>query len=185
MQTTLEIRVLPFTDLRPAPYNPRRLPQPGDSAYEKLAASLREFGLVEPLIWNEITGHIVGGHLRLTILRQLGAVTVPVAVVRLDQAREKALNVILNNREAQGRFDPAKLTTLLTELEQLPELAMTGFDARDLAALQFQPADHIETQESRTAIEITLTIAPDQFDAVAPRLDALVAEFELRCHIRR
>src|SRR3954471_6719011 len=111
------IRLMPITDLIPAPYNPRRSLKPADRAYRKLAASLREFGLVEPLVWNETTGHVVGGHLRLSILREQGVEEIPVSVVQLTPERERALNVVLNNREAQGRFDPAKLTEILTELE--------------------------------------------------------------------
>ena len=45
-----------------------------------------------------------------------------------------ALNVLLNNREAQGRFDPDQLADLLTELEELPEADLTGFDPGTLAA---------------------------------------------------
>src|SRR5690242_1852294 len=104
----LEVRTLPLADLKPAPYNPRRQLRPGDKPFEKLARSLREFGLVEPLVWNELTGHVVGGHLRLGILKAQGVREVPVSVVRLSPEREKALNVLLNNREAQGRFDPDK-----------------------------------------------------------------------------
>src|SRR5262245_8832825 len=91
----LEIRVLPLAALRPAPYNPRRRLRPGEPAYRKLQTSLREFGLVEPLVWNETTGNVVGGHARLEILRGLGTAEVPVSVVRLSPAREKALNVVL------------------------------------------------------------------------------------------
>src|SRR6266540_714862 len=91
----LEIRTLPISQLRPAPYNPRKRLRPGDPAYKKLAASLREFGLVEPLVWNETTGHVVGGHARLEILRGMGAGEVPVSVVRLSVAEEKALNIVL------------------------------------------------------------------------------------------
>src|SRR5262245_56872146 len=105
----LDVRTLPVADLRPAPYNPRHAPKPTDPRYKKLAASLREFGLVEPLVWNETTGHVVGGHARLAILKAMGVTHVPVSVVRLPPEREKALNVVLNNREAQGRFDPLKL----------------------------------------------------------------------------
>src|SRR5436853_5679906 len=105
----LEIRVLPLAELRPAPYNPRRRLRPGSPAWRKLEASLREFGLVEPLVWNETSGHVVGGHARLRILREMGVTEVPVSVVRLGPEREKALNIVLNNREAQGRFDPGKL----------------------------------------------------------------------------
>src|SRR2546430_14208456 len=119
MPAELEIRILPLADLTPAPYNPRRALKPNDPAYRKLAASLREFGLVEPLVWNELTGRVVGGHTRLMILRELGVAEVPVSVVRLTAEREKALNVVLNNLEAQGRFDPAKLADLLDELADL------------------------------------------------------------------
>src|SRR5918994_6679632 len=124
---SLEIRMLPIAALKPAPYNPRRVLRPGSSAYRKLRASIAEFGLVEPLVWNEVTGHVVGGHARLAILRELGATEVPVSVVRLSDAREKALNVVLNNQEAQGRYDPAKLADVLEDLEELPELDLTGF----------------------------------------------------------
>src|SRR4051812_12807827 len=112
----LEIRMLPLSELKPAAYNPRRALSPSSPAYKKLKASIAEFGLVEPLVWNELTGNVVGGHARLCILKELGVAEMPVSVVRLGDAREKALNVVLNNQEAQGRYDTAKLADLLTEL---------------------------------------------------------------------
>lgn len=181
----LEIRTMPLDELKPAPYNPRRALKPGDSAYEKLAASVREFGLVEPLIWNEITGHIVGGHLRLQILRQLGIESVPVSVVRLSLPREKSLNVVLNNREAQSTFDPQKLAQLLRELSDLPELPLTGFDAGDLKSLQFQPVEELPSEPPAAEVEVTLTMSPECYEAAAPRVEALVRDFDLRCHVRR
>src|SRR5262245_4073566 len=153
----LEVRTLPLASLRPAPYNPRRKLRPGKPAYEKLAASLSDFGLVEPLVWNEITGHVGGGHARLEILRSMGVTEVPVSGVRLSPQREKALNVVLNNREAQGHFDTALLADLLTELKELPELEMTGFDARDLAALKMEPVASPELEPETTGeVEVTL-----------------------------
>ena len=86
--SALEIRVLPVASLIPAPYNPRRDLSPNSPAYRKLAASLREFGLVEPLVWNEVTGHVVGGHMRLRILKEMGVAEVPVSVVRLSPERD-------------------------------------------------------------------------------------------------
>ena len=44
------IRILPIEHLVPAAYNPRRALKPADTAYRKLEKSLREFGLVEPLV---------------------------------------------------------------------------------------------------------------------------------------
>jgi ParB-like chromosome segregation protein Spo0J len=179
----LEIRTKTLTELKPAPYNPRRPVKKGDPAWEKLQASLREFGLVEPLVWNETTGHVVGGHLRLQILGSLGALEAPVSVVRLSEARERALNVVLNNREAQGRFDAGRLTELLTELEGLPEMELTGFDADDLAALRLDPVGE-PTAEGPGGVEVTLTTDADTYARLAPRLDELVREFDLVTHVR-
>ena len=53
-----EVRTLPIDQLKPAPYNPRKALKPDSPAYRKLRASLTEFGLVEPLVWNEPTGHV-------------------------------------------------------------------------------------------------------------------------------
>lgn len=184
-KSTLDIRSLPIADLVPAPYNPRLALKPTDPRYRKLTASLREFGLVEPLVWNETTGHVVGGHARLAILKELGVRDVPVSVVRLTPEREKALNVVLNNHEAQGRFDPTKLADLLDELSELPEFDLTGFDAADLAALKLEPIDEPPADEEPTRVEITIATDPATYDRLAPKLDALVTEFDLVCHVRR
>ncbi|MFL5329071.1 MAG: ParB N-terminal domain-containing protein [Gemmataceae bacterium] len=182
--TELTIRLMPISELIPAPYNPRRAIKSSDPAYRKLAASLREFGLVEPLIWNELTGHVVGGHLRLSILRQQGAEQVPVSVVQLTPERERALNIVLNNREAQGQFDSAKLTEILGELEQQPELTLTGFDADDLRAFRLEPVEIPNDDLPADNVEILLTIPKEAYEAISPRLDAIVREFDLKCHVR-
>ncbi len=182
----LEIRMLPISELKPAPYNPRRLLAPTSPAYRKLKASIAEFGLVEPLVWNELTGHVVGGHARLRILNELGVTEIPVSVVRLTQAREKALNVVMNNQEAQGRYDTAKLAELLTELEDTPELELTGFDSRTLSTLRLEPVTEPPASESDPdRVEITLVTDATTYENLAPALDELVRQFDLVTHLRR
>lgn len=177
-----EIRRLPIDQLKPAPYNPRRyLDKPAE---RKLAASLREFGLVEPLVWNELTGQVVGGHARLRLLREQGVTEVPVSVVRLSPEREKALNVILNNREAQGRYDPAKLAELLEELQGLPEQELTGFGTDYLATLRLEPMADLEPLEETDQVEVTIVTTRDGYDRIAPRLDAIIRDFDLTCHVK-
>ena len=65
----LEIVKMKLTDLQPAEYNPRKKLKAGDKDYEKLKRSIQEFGYVDPIIWNKQTGHVVGGHQRLTVLQ--------------------------------------------------------------------------------------------------------------------
>ena len=184
MTTQLEVRTLPLHHLTPAPYNPRRLPAPADSAYRKLKRSLERFGLVEPLIWNERTGHVVGGHLRLTILKELGHTEVAVSVVDLTDAEEKALNVLLNNPEAQGRFDTARLGELLATLTDLPELDDTGFDASTLRLLQFEPTAAPPPRDENR-VEVTLVMDAGRYEEAREELDELVGRYDLESHVRR
>ena len=183
--TPLELRTLPLAQLVPAPYNPRRPLAATSPAYRKLRKSLEDFGLVEPLIWNEATGHIVGGHLRLRILRDLGIAEVPVSVVRLTAAREKALNIVLNNGEAQGRYDTAKLADLLDELGDLPELASTGFGPEALRNLRLEPLDEdeeVEGEEDR--VEVTIVTDAATYAKFAVELDAIVRMYDLETHVK-
>ena len=185
--SALELRLMPLADLKPAPYNPRRVLAPTSAAYRKLKASLAEFGLVEPLIWNELTGYVVGGHARLRILAELGYTEVPVSVVRLSEAREKALNVVLNNQEAQSRYDPAKLAAILGELDTLPELALTGFDRDTLGALKFEPVSPAPAREEKQADRVEVTLVTDEktYTTLGPQLDKLIGEHGLVAHVRR
>jgi ParB-like chromosome segregation protein Spo0J len=182
-----ELRVLPLRDLKLAPYHPRRVLSPKSAAYRKLKASIAAFGLVEPLVWNETTGHVVGGHARLRVLEELGFTEVPVSVVRLSEAREQALSVVLNNQEAQGRYDPSKLAALLTELAELPELELTGFRRTTLAALKLSPASPAPRVRDVTPerVEVTLVADAATYDALAPALDKLVGDYALVAHLRR
>lgn len=64
----MEIRKVPISLLNAAPYNPRKDLQPGDPEYQKIARSIEKYGCVEPIIWNEKTGNVIGGHQRLKVL---------------------------------------------------------------------------------------------------------------------
>ena len=181
-----ELRTLPIERLQPAAYNPRKILKPTDKAYRKLEQSLREFGLVEPLVWNERTGHVVGGHARLAILKAMGMAGVPVSVVHLSDAREKALNVVLNNQEAQSRYDPSRLADLLDDLDDLPELEMTGFDPGNLPPLRLEPLEDLPPlEEVGDRVTVTLEMPGETFDRLALELDELVSQFDLTSHVRR
>ena len=68
----MNIQKISVEKLNPAAYNPRKDLKPGDKEYEKLKRSIEEFGYVEPVIWNQKTGNVVGGHQRLKVLLDLG-----------------------------------------------------------------------------------------------------------------
>jgi hypothetical protein len=180
--TPLTLRTMPISRLTPAPYNPRK--PLTKSARANLRKSLETFGLVEPLIWNERTGHVVGGHARLAILREMGIEDVPVSVVQLDDDRERALNIMLNNLEAQGRYDPELLRTILEPLKDRPEFELTGFLPSILSTLNFQPAELDFDPTHRESVEVTLEIPKSRWPDIGKRIDALVREFDLVSHVK-
>jgi len=89
--------------MKPADYNPRTI---SDKAMAGLKASIKRWGIVEPIIVNERTGNIVGGHQRLRVLLELGEVKTDAVIIDIDESEERALNVTLNNPHIAGEFLP-------------------------------------------------------------------------------
>lgn len=109
----LEVRTVPIDSLEAASYNPRSI---SEAALAGLSESMRRFGVVQPVVWNERTGRIVGGHQRVRVLRAEGATEVQVVVVTLDETEERALNVALNNPAISGEFTD-ELQTILRDVQ--------------------------------------------------------------------
>ncbi len=131
----MKIQKVSVTEINPAPYNPRLDLKPGAPSYEKLKRSIAEFGCVEPLVWNQQTGNLVGGHQRFKVLLEQGITEVEVSIVDLPLEREKALNLALN--KIQGGWDEQKLAALLEELSRVPDfdVGLTGFDLPEISEL--------------------------------------------------
>lgn len=154
----MEIRKVDAGRLNPAAYNPRRDLKPGDRDYEKLRRSIEEFGFVEPVVWNERTGFVVGGHQRLKVLLDMGVTEIDCVVVDMDSDREKALNVALNR--IQGDWDEGKLAEVLADIDASAfDVSFTGFDAEEMDALmnKFYSADaeedHFDRDNAAAEIE--------------------------------
>ena len=125
----MEIKKVSVSQLKPAPYNPRFMPE---HEKEALKRSIKEFGLVEPLVYNKRTGHVVGGNQRLIALKELGFTEVEVVEVDLPLKKEKALNLALNR--ISGQWDNEQLALILKELDKnLQEL--TGFEPVEIEDL--------------------------------------------------
>lgn len=137
----MEIRTLKAAEIKAAEYNPRRDLQPEDAEYEKLRRSIEEFGYIEPIIWNERSGNVVGGHQRLKVLLEKGVEGIEAVVVDLDEKDEKILNVLLN--KVKGRWDIGKLADLLQQLDEAGAMELTGFEDWELQSLLMQ-YDHIK-----------------------------------------
>ena len=125
--------------IKPAHYNPRVSLEEGDRDYEKIKKSIETFGYVEPIVWNERTGNLVGGHQRFNILKNLGQKEVEVSVVNLSEKEERQLNLALN--KMRGEWDYEKLEALLKEFTY-DEIEATGFSADEVAILLGDESDY-------------------------------------------
>ena len=144
---SVPVERLPLANLTPHPDNPRGATA---RASEALSASLQEFGLVQSLVWNRRTGHLLGGHQRVPRLLELGETEADVHVVDLDPDRERALLIQLNDPASQGHFDADRLAAVVASVRAaLPELTRT------LAIERHAPAPRVVLppgQRARTSV---------------------------------
>jgi hypothetical protein len=98
---------------------------------DALAGVLNEVGWVQRVIVNQRTGHIVDGHLRVSLALQRNEPTIPVVYVDLDEAEEALVLATLDPLSALATTDAGKLDELLRDIstgeaavqEMLAELA--------------------------------------------------------------
>ena len=127
----MQWQTLPLGQLRPAAYNPRKALKPSDKEYQKIKNSIQEFGYVEPIIVNyDMT--VIGGHQRLTVLKDLGYTEAQCVVLHIeDEAKVKALNIALN--KISGEWNEQLLADLLVDLQDAQfNLDLTGFEAPEI-----------------------------------------------------
>ncbi|MCD7751914.1 MAG: site-specific DNA-methyltransferase [Lachnospiraceae bacterium] len=130
----MDWKTLSVDALRPAAYNPRKKLKAGDKEYEKIKNSILEFGYVEPIIVNyDMT--VIGGHQRLTVLKDLGYAEVQCVVVHIeDENKVKALNIALN--KITGAWNEQLLADLLVDLQAADfNTDFTGFEAPEIEQL--------------------------------------------------
>lgn len=145
-----EIRLIHRSKIKNAPYNPRIQ---SDKAKKEVRKNIRKHGLMSTLTWNELSGNLVGGHLRLAQMDILEAKTngdyfLSVSVVRLSDKEEKEQNIFLNSTTVQGSFDFSLLENLLSEIDPFA----AGFDEFDLNIIGYDSmANEFETEDQNEA----------------------------------
>ncbi len=145
----MEIKKMTVSDLQVAPYNPRIEITPGMDEYEKLKASIRTFDLVEPIVFNQQINHVVGGHQRLVVVKELGIEELDVSAIDLSLKREKVLNVALN--KGTGLWDDKKLYMLLNDFSS-DDIDLSGFsdyEVKELIATFETPNFDVGTEDEQ------------------------------------
>ncbi len=178
-QTAITLEYIEIGKLKPDPANPRHI---DDRELEVLTRSIREFGLIDPIIVRKEDCIVIGGHQRLLAARRLGYKTVPVIFVDLSLDQAHLLNIALN--KISGSFDQELLARLLSELKEVPELDLTlsGFGEDELKEL-LKSLDAREKRERFENFDLEEAIKAAQSAPVAKLGDVwLLGEHRLGCN---
>lgn len=139
-----ESRVIMRSQIRLAPYNPRKI---SDEARRRLKANLKRIGVLGGIVWNERTGNLVSGHQKVGIMDEVNRYDpethendypIKVEVTDLDEKTEMEQNLFMNNREVQGEYDDDKLREML---KSDIDFSLAGFDDFDLQMLGIGDVD--------------------------------------------
>jgi site-specific DNA-methyltransferase (adenine-specific) len=110
-------------------------PRNNESAIDKVASSIKEFGFKVPIIIDE-NNVVVTGHTRLLASKKLGIKTIPCVVANdLSEAQIKAFRIADNKVSEYSKWDYELLNI---ELEQLEEL---DFDMSEFGVSIFEPIE--------------------------------------------
>lgn len=165
-----QVATLHRRQLKNAPYNPRVITE---DARRRLREVIQRVGLVQPIVWNRRTGQVVGGHQRLRALDSLEGsedYTLTVAVVDVDEVREKEINVALNAPQVCGDFDLDLLRGVLDS--EGFELEAAGFNLADVMKL-FGEIPGVERQAERESMQECLRALRAAYEAMHRGLVAL------------
>lgn len=158
---------IPIDEVHPSPNNPReRL-----SDLESLAASIREVGLIQPIIVQQIPGQdgyrTIAGHRRHAAAKRLGMAQV-LCIVRRDMLPDtELLNMLIENGQ-RANLDPIEEGRALAKLKQQRgltdvELGRTiGRSQPYVSARLALLALPVEQQEEVRADQMTLREATDR-----------------------
>jgi ParB-like chromosome segregation protein Spo0J len=186
-----EVTMQPLEELIPHARNARTH---SDAQIAQIAASMREFGWVNPVLVDE-QGTIIAGHGRILAARQLHWTVAPVMVARRwSDAKKRAYMIADNKLALNPEWDSALLYSELESLkdEEFPAdfLGFSDADLKrlndDLAEGRFdriggQQEDSGEERPATNADEVALTIpmkVPDR-NLVFEAINAAKIAFEL------
>lgn len=150
---------VPISQLRPAEYNPRKS---NKKETADLVASIKEFGLVDPIIVNgakERKNIIIGGHFRLRAMAELGFAEAPVIYVNVPtEEKERELNLRLNKNTGQWDWD------MLAQFDDTL-LKTVGFTSEEMDKILERTAqeDDFDAEEAYGAIDKPKTKAGDVY----------------------
>jgi len=132
----MKIELAAIDTIKPYPNNPRKL---SETAIEKVAQSIQEFGFRQPIVVDK-DRIIVVGHTRYRASKKLGYKKVPITIAEnLTKEQINAYRIADNRTNEEAKWDEELLKMELKELDYKDfDLKMTGFDDKQINDLLFE-----------------------------------------------
>ncbi len=133
MQLEIQVEPLPLAQLLPYAANARTH---SDEQVAQIAASIGEFGFVNPVLVDE-AGVLIAGHGRVLAAKRLGLETAPaIRLGHLSEAQARAYRLADNQIALNAGWDAAMLRAELLDLDAMGfDMHLVGFNQADLAAM--------------------------------------------------
>ena len=150
----MNIQTLPLKDIRPYARNPRK----NDEAVRGVAASIREFGFLVPLVIDR-NHEIVAGHTRYKAAQSLGIKEVPCVVAdELTEDQIRAFRLADNKVGEMAQWD---MDLLPLELQGIM-LPMTDFGFQAISDEDFSDNFTLDVGEKKPFQQISITVHDEQ-----------------------
>ena len=126
------VEIVPIDSVIPYARNPRK----NNAGFDKVAASLKEFGFRQPIVVDD-QNVIVVGHVRYEAARRIGLLEIPIhRALTLSEVQIKAYRLADNRTHEEACWDHELLSLELQEIEGMGfDLTHTAFDPAELDAL--------------------------------------------------
>jgi len=121
--------------------NPRNWRIHPQAQQDALAGLLDQVGWVQDVIVNKRTGHVVDGHLRVSLAISRGEQTIPVVYVDLDEAEEALVLASLDPLAAMAVTDEDALRELIAGADAASEALQALLDGATQSAPAVEPPD--------------------------------------------
>ena len=164
----------PVADLIPYARNPRTH---SEAQVAQIAASIKEFGFLNPVIIDGENG-IVAGHGRVMAAQKLGMTEVPcVEASHLTEAQRRAYVIADNKLALNAGWDDELLAIEFADLDAAGfDLELTGFSLDEIAALdgvqELDGMPELPTGDKEPFQQMTFTLHDTQAQQVVAAMDA-------------
>ncbi len=99
-----------------------------DNQQQALAGAIDDVGFIRSITVNKTTGHVLDGHLRVTLAARSGVDELPVEYVELTEAEEALALLTLDPIAAMAAADKAKLDDLLRQVNSDDERVLEAVE---------------------------------------------------------